>query len=152
MINLLPTPKQYEILDEKCHAIALGVTTDVADWADIVEGFCESFEKIFEEKLPVTADAGIVLVKDDTVAANAYAIDSTDKLIIRASAREGVLYGLASTLQLVQLADGKLSVQSLKICDRLFADNQICQSLECFLCFRRCYVKCSVLIEITCAL
>ena len=117
MINLLPTPKEYEILNKEYHAITLGVTTDVADWADIVEGFCESFEKIFEEKLPVTADAGIVLVKDDTVAANAYAIDSTDKLIIRASAREGVLYGLASTLQLVQLANGELSVQSLKICD-----------------------------------
>ena len=50
MITLLPTPKKYEILDEKYHAVPLGVTTDVADWANIVEGFCESFEKIFEEK------------------------------------------------------------------------------------------------------
>ena len=117
MIHLLPTPKKYEILDEKYHAVALGVTTDVADWADITEGFCESFEKVFEETLPVTADAGIVLVKDGTLAANAYVIDSTEKLTARAAAREGVLYGLASVLQLVQFTDGVLTVQSLKIHD-----------------------------------
>ena len=74
MINLLPTPKHYEFLDEKYHAIALGVTTEVADWADIVEGFCESFEKVFEESVftavpsitgsPAMVTKGVQLVAD----------------------------------------------------------------------------------------
>ena len=59
MINLLPTPKKYEILDKAYHAIPRAVYTDVADWADIVEGFCESFEKACEETLAVSTDAGI---------------------------------------------------------------------------------------------
>ncbi len=117
MIHLIPTPKKYEVTDKKYHAIPCAVYTDVADWADIVEGFCESFEKIFEQALPVAADAGILLVQDGSLAANAYELDSTDRLVIRAATREGVLYGLASALQLVQYHGEELSVQALKICD-----------------------------------
>ena len=69
MINLLPTPKKYEILKEEYHAIPCAVYTEVADWADVVKGFCESFEKACEETLAVSADAGILLVQDATLAA-----------------------------------------------------------------------------------
>ena len=102
MINLLPTPKKCEVLDEKYHKIAMGVSCDVTDWGDVVEGFCESFEKIFEQEIVVGAEGGIRLVFDDTVAPNAYVLESADALIVRAGAREGALYGLASVLQLVQ--------------------------------------------------
>ena len=118
MINLIPTPQKYEVLDAKYHAVNCAVYTDVSDWSDLVGAFCESFEQIFEKALPVAPDAGILLVKDDTLAANAYALDSTEgRLVIRAATREGVGYAFASVLQLVQYQAGELRVQTLTVQD-----------------------------------
>ena len=118
MINLLPSPKQYEVVSESYHTIAFGIHTSVAAWADIVKGFCESFEKVNEEELTVCDQAGIELVLDTAIAENTYVLDSTgEQLVIRAGAREGVLYGLASALQLMDCKNGELRVQALKITD-----------------------------------
>jgi len=118
MINLLPIPKEVEILSEDFHGITLGIHTNVIEWKDIVEGYCESFEKIFEVRLPVCDNAGIELVLDDTIEENTYVLDSTEtQIVIYAGAREGVLYGLASTLQLITLKNGNICVQSFKITD-----------------------------------
>ena len=117
MINLLPTPKFYEYKSEEYHRIPMILYTDVTEWADIAEAFTESFEKIYEQELPIASPAGILLCYDPAVAENAYELDSTDRLVIRASAREGVCYGIATALQLMQVKGSELLVQSVCIKD-----------------------------------
>ena len=117
MINVLPTPKFYEFQSEDYHALPMSLHTDVKEWSDIAEAFCDSFYKIYEQELTITAPAGILLVYDGEIAPNAYALDSTDRLIIRASAREGICYGIATALQLMKVDGTELSVQSVCIKD-----------------------------------
>ena len=117
MITLLPTPRSCEIKDGAYHHISPTVHTDVAEWGDIVSAFCDSFCKVFEQELTQSATADICLVADATLAPDAYVLDSTDRVVIRASAREGVTYGLASALQLIKSENGTPSVQALHIED-----------------------------------
>lgn len=117
MINILPTPKKYEIIDEAAHKIGLSLYTDVAEWKDTANAFCESFFKIFETELPTGKKGGIELVFDASVKKDAYKLDSAESVVIRASDKEGLNYGLASALQLLNINNGELVIQNVAIED-----------------------------------
>ena len=88
MINVIPTPKKYEIIDEAAHKIELSLYTDVAKWKDPADAFCESFFKIFETELPTGKKGGIELVFDASVKKDAYKLNSAESVIISASDKE----------------------------------------------------------------
>jgi len=117
MLNLIPTPKKQTVVNEEFHSMANTASTAVAEWQDALDVFCESVARIYELDLAREGEEGILLVCDKTLAENAYAIDSTKGLVIRAATREGALYGLASALQLIELKNGSLAVQSVLIED-----------------------------------
>ena len=118
MIELLPTPKNCEVVDEKRHALARTVCTKVAEWQPALEAFCESFAKIFECEMQKGVCGGVELVRDDTLAKNAYKLDSTGALRVFASDIEGLNYGLATALQLLRVTNGEAAVPAVRIEDR----------------------------------
>lgn len=117
MINLLPTPKKYEIRHEEFHNFPMVLHCEVEEWKDAVEAFCESFFKIFETDIAVGEKGGIELVYDASVRKDGYVLDSAESLEIRASDKEGLNYGFASALLLLKQKDEELSVQNVHIED-----------------------------------
>ena len=117
MLNLIPTPKKCTVINEEYHRIVHTVYTAVADWQDAVAVFCDSMARIYKIEMQSNAAAGVEVVKDMTLGDGAYALDSTDRVVIRAATREGALYGIATALQLVEVRDGALAVQSVSIED-----------------------------------
>ncbi len=120
MIGLLPTPKSYEMKNEAYHGIERSVYCAESAWQSAVDAFCDSFLKIFECDLPYAdaESAGVRIVRNDSLAPNAYTLDSTNgALVLSASAREGLHYALASALLLLRCREDTLSVQSLTVTD-----------------------------------
>ena len=117
MINLLPTPKKYAIKDNAFHKLSTTLYNEVTEWNDVVEAFCESFFKVFETDISVGQRGGIEIVYDDTVKKDAYLLDSGQAIVIRASDKEGLNYGLASAIQLINVFDETMSVQNVFIED-----------------------------------
>ncbi|MBR7111721.1 MAG: family 20 glycosylhydrolase [Clostridia bacterium] len=114
MISLLPTPKKCTLENEQYHPIAPTIYTEVPAWNDAVAAFCESVGKIYEIEMTVKESAGVLLKKDNTLAPNAYVLDSTgEEIVIRAATDEGAHYGLATALQLISCKDGTLAVQGV---------------------------------------
>ena len=119
MINLIPTPTKCVVQNEQYHGISHTVCADIAKWQDGASAFCESVFKIYGVRVTVGAPGGVELRMDPTLAADAYALDSTaGAVVIRASSFEGACYGLATALQLIEVKNGVLSVQSVAIEDR----------------------------------
>ena len=118
MIELLPTPKKCEVIDEKRHALARTVCTKVAEWQPALDAFCESFAKIFECEMQKGVCGGVELVRDETLAKNAYKLESEGALRIFASDAEGLNYGLATALQLLRVSGGEATVPAVRIEDR----------------------------------
>lgn len=107
MINLIPTPKKYHVFDEvSCH-IKIGCHTDEADWREYVSVFADAFYRLHETVLPFEK-GGIELVKDEQLAADHYTIDCGETVRVCASDNEGILYALASLLQLIEVKDGHI--------------------------------------------
>ena len=118
MLNLIPTPKKQTVMNEDDHAISHTAFTAVAEWQDIMDTFCDSISRIYEIDMARGGQGGVLLVLDPTLDEDAYVLDSSEAIVIRASAREGALYGLATALQLVDLKGGVLSVQSVLVEDK----------------------------------
>ncbi len=118
MVNLIPTPKKCTLEDEKYHAITPAVYTEVAAWRDALSTFLESVFKIYDIEMTASPEAGVSLVLDDTLAADAYALDSRKGIVIRAATREGAFYGLATALQLLEKEGGALVAPSVLIEDQ----------------------------------
>ena len=120
MVAVLPTPRLCEEKDAARHAIPYTVHAAAAELADVIDTLCVSFEKMHEGTLTVTAsaDAGISIALDATLSPDAYVLDSEDRICIRAGAREGAFYAIATALQLLSVDEaGVLSVQSVHIED-----------------------------------
>jgi len=117
MLKLLPYPNECTVIDEAEHSLALSLSTEI-DWTDEASTLCELFEKLFGTSLSEQTPAGIVLKKDATLAQNAYRLDSTgESVVLSASAREGLLYGFATLLQLINCNKEGAKIASVQIVD-----------------------------------
>ncbi len=118
MIHLLPTPKSCREKGEQSVSFAVAIMSEEPAFSEVIPMFSGVFKKLFRVELAV-AKGGLVLLSDFAVAADAYVIDTTGgAFVIRASAKEGLLYGLASVLQLVTVQNGLLCAPSAVIEDR----------------------------------
>jgi len=116
MSLIIPCPKHAQILCEEKHSLALKLSAD-PKWQAEGTVLTELFEQIFELPLP-WGNGGIELIYDSTLAPDAYVLDTRNTACVRASSREGLLYGMASLLQVVFVSDGALRVQSMIVEDR----------------------------------
>ena len=117
MNHIIPVPKHYDCSDESLHSISPSIRTEVADWQTYLDAYRQMFHRIFETELTVNAPGGIELILDGNVAADAYVLDSTDAIRIRSGGSEGMLYGLATVLQLITAGEHGLEVPSVHIED-----------------------------------
>ena len=118
MIKLLPTPKICHENEGKSVTFSPVIWSERKDFLEAIPAFSEIFEKLFNMSL-CEGEGGFELIFDPSIAADAYVIDAEDgKLVIRASAKEGLMYGLSLSLQLVQIKNGLLSSPSVHIEDR----------------------------------
>ena len=115
MSFIIPCPKKAEVLSEEKHNIPLLVSAD-PKWEKEKVVLTEAFAQIFEAQLGL-GRGGIELVYDSDLAADAYVLDTQDTICVRASHREGLLYGMASLLQLISIVSGTIRVQSMIVED-----------------------------------
>lgn len=116
MINLIPTPKKYNVVDEEFHLINNAICVGKKEWQLYVETFKENFEKAFNTVI-TDGQGGFELIEDKTLAPDAYRIESGETFKIFASGIEGINYGLVSAYQLVKAKDGKIEIQTLTVED-----------------------------------
>ncbi|MBP3396487.1 MAG: family 20 glycosylhydrolase [Clostridia bacterium] len=117
MVSLIPTPRKLTVQSEEYHAVSHTVWVDVELWRDAMDVFCDAVSRIYDVKLSV-ASGGVSVTFDGALPPDAYALDSTEGVVIRASTREGACYGLATALQLLRARGGKLSVPAVVIEDQ----------------------------------
>lgn len=116
MIHLIPTPKIYHGSEDSVCTVNCSIHTEVEGW----EKYCDTFADIFfslHEVKPEFVSGGIELIKDNNLAADSYTIDSGRSIRVCASDKEGVLYGLASLIQLIEFKNGRLEIPELHIED-----------------------------------
>ena len=106
--NIVPTPKKLEALGGKITVYASLVNT-VPEWQDFAGTLSGAFKKIFRSTL-TEEKGGITLVKDNTLPTDGYKIDTADEIILSASSDEGILYAMATLLQMANVEDGKITV------------------------------------------
>jgi len=122
MINLIPTPKTYQIDEKTVCFLNCSIYTEIDRWKDYCRTFADTFYSLYEVK-PEFATGGIVLVKEDSLAAGSYTIESDMSadgqgyIKVGASDDEGILYGISSLIQLIDLWQGKIGIPKMQVED-----------------------------------
>lgn len=116
MIKLIPSPKTYEISDEVLR-FPLKLFTEEADFLPGAEVFADAFRKLYGAEL-AREPGGLLLRKDASLAPGAYALEAGEALSLRAADSEGILYALASLLQLADGEYGCIRIPRVRIEDR----------------------------------
>ena len=117
MINILPTPKVCRESSGKRLMFSASISS-CKDFEGVIPSFNELFVKLFKTNLS-SGKGGIELVFDSALSPDAYVIDTEGgSFVIRASAKEGLMYALSSTIQLITVTGNKLSAPSLYIEDK----------------------------------
>ncbi len=112
---LIPIPKKTES-QEGTQALPLCVASDVPAWNEYVSTFRAAFESIYQKKLSL-GEGGVRLCKDTAIPAGHYRFDSREGLVLSASDDEGILYALATALQVIDLKDGAMVLPRVLIED-----------------------------------
>ena len=115
-IPLIPVPKKALVYDGEKIVAPLSISTKHEAWKKYINIFKDYFRKINEIE-PTESCGGIELCYDITVKSPGYVFDSTEKIKISASDDEGILYGLATALQLLNVEDNKLTAAKIRIED-----------------------------------
>ncbi len=115
-IPLIPVAKSAKVYDDVKVLASCAICTKHEAWNGYIDVFKDYFKKINDVE-PASACGGIELVYDISVKSPGYVFDTTCGIKISASDDEGILYGLATALQLISVDSGKLSVQKLRIDD-----------------------------------
>lgn len=116
MINkIIPTPKSVEVVEGNV-LIPFSVDTTVDEWDEYTKTLSCSFEKLFGKPLE-RAGGGIVLKRDNSLKPKSYRLDSRDGVVLSASDNEGILYAMATLLQMAGVSRGNISVQKAVIED-----------------------------------
>ncbi len=118
MIRLIPCPKHWEIQEEAPHAIAPAVYTAVPEWGRYAKMFAGLFARAHGCALRVGERGGVELVKNTALQKGSYTAESKQgALVLCAADDEGILYALASAMQLVCMVPGGPCVQALRLTD-----------------------------------
>lgn len=115
MISIIPFPKEAKEYSKKSHSLPLFITSDV-QWQSEIAVFFQLFSQIFETPL-AEGPGSIELRFDPALAPDAYVLDTETVACIQASGREGLLYGMASLLQLITVPDGNISIPAVHVED-----------------------------------
>ena len=116
MINtILPTPKKTEAF-EGISVVKAAIWTEHAPFTEYLPVFTDAVKRIFSIDV-VVAPGGIQVVYDASLAADAYTLDSREGLVLAASAKEGLLYALATALHAIKVKDGVVSCEKAWIED-----------------------------------
>lgn len=114
-IQIIPVPKTVNGADEKI-TVVNNICTSHESWVKFIQSFSESFEKVHGVALGM-GEGGIELVYDSSVRKSGYKLKCDDGITVLASGDEGMLYGLATVLQIADVTDGKIEVDTLEIED-----------------------------------
>ena len=117
MINLLPTPKLCRENKGKIISFSPFISSESEEFSIHIPAFSKIFEKLFKIKL-CEGKGGLELIRDSAIPPDSYIIDTSDGFAIRASAKEGLMYGLSTAIQLIKEDNSSLSAPSVYIEDR----------------------------------
>ena len=116
MINtILPTPKKTEVF-EGISTVDNAIWTEHAPFLESLDVFADAVKRIFSVDVSV-APGGIQVVYDPALADDAYTLDSRDGLVLAASAKEGLLYALATAIHAINVKDGRIT------CEKAFIED-----------------------------
>ena len=116
MLNLVPTPKYFEMKDEEYHRISMSLYSHNLSWEKYIPGFDEMISKAYEVKTDKNK-GGIELICDTDMCPGSYAIYADENVRLVASDDEGILYAMASVLQLINVNNGEAMIQKFEITD-----------------------------------
>lgn len=119
MLNaIIPIPKRIEKLEGKFYTKKARVCTDYAPWSIYADTAAESFSRMYFYDFE-NGEGDIVLKKDDSLKPASYTVSVDDGVVVTAPDDEGICYGIATLLQLVEFdADsGTVHVEKCKIED-----------------------------------
>ncbi len=116
MLNsLIPIPKKCEEF-EGTQSLPLMIETELPSWNEYISTFKISFTKLFRKELSV-GRGGIVLKKDPTLTKGHYRLDSREGAVLFASDDEGILYAIATLLQIIEVKDNTIQLPKVLIED-----------------------------------
>lgn len=109
--NIIPVVKKIEYESEKLKLLPY-IYTEEDSWTTLVDVFCISVRKMFGLEFQKKA-GGIRLVLDKSLEEEAYIIEMTNEMVIKAADYQGCAYGIATALQLIDehLAPDKLRIE-----------------------------------------
>ena len=119
-VNLIPTPKKCE-LSEEIRSVPCRIFTEEPDFRTGCAVFGEAF-RILHGVTPEQAPGGIELVREPSLAPGSYTLDTREGVKAFASDTEGILYALASLLQLTGYETGNLEIPRLYLEDHADKD------------------------------
>ncbi|MBQ8769209.1 MAG: family 20 glycosylhydrolase [Oscillospiraceae bacterium] len=102
--TILPTPKKTEVFEGITYVKA-AIFTDYAPFAAHLSAFADAAEKIHDTSVAI-ANGGIRVEYNAALAENAYIFDSREGIVVRASAVQGLMYGLSTALHVVESCEG----------------------------------------------
>ncbi len=108
MVRILPFPKECKVVEDVRIVIPNYVFTEKSEWV----GHVETFELQMKKVLRVDVEygkGGFVAAFDGSLAPDEYVIDSTSgEFYIYASDKQGLMYGFASVLQMIDVREGQI--------------------------------------------
>ena len=115
MIKMIPTPKKYEISDKIC-TVPCKIYTEEESFRRGCEILSDAFQTLYSMPL-VWEKGGIELVQDTALAQGSYVVEAKDGIKAYAPDTDGILYALATLLQLINFENGNLVISQLHIED-----------------------------------
>lgn len=120
MIKMIPSPKKYEISEGICK-IPCRIYTEEDSFQSGCAVFAEAVRTVWSVSLSRETE-GIELILDAALEPGSYVVDSHDGVRAYASDTEGILYALATLLQLIHCENGTMRAPRVHIED--YADKE----------------------------
>lgn len=114
--QIFPNPKKTVIVKEEDLLFPLSICTKNEAWKPQLDIFVSAFQKLHRVSLS-NADGGIILAYSPNVKENGYRIEVSNAFRIFAATTEGILYGIATALQILKVKEGALASPAILISD-----------------------------------
>ncbi len=113
---ILPEPKTMQC-DEGSNTFPFAILSKYEAWEEEIDFFSTTFQKLYGHRLEKHL-GGIELIHSSECRSEEYRIDTTDNAIrLYASDRQGILYALATLLQIVKIKEDSICIPSIRIED-----------------------------------